>query len=216
MKLLLPKMLLCLIVTGMIFSSCGPSTHITAAWTNPDATIPPDQKILVVALTTNMANKRAVEDALVEKLKANNVEASSAMSVFPPNFMGTKPSKDDILNKVRSDKFTSVLTLTLLDAQEETRYVPGNTTMYAPYPRYGYYGSFGGYYGNYYSAVYDPGYYSTTKTYFIESNLYDANSEELIWSAQSKTYDPSNISSGSRDLASALVYEMKNDNIISK
>lgn len=205
--------LLAVALIPLLLINCGSSTHITGTWSNPDVNVTGYNAILVTALTPNVVARRAVEGSVVEELQSKGVNAKASINVFPPNFMNNQPSKEEVLDKVREENMKGVLTITLLDTQEDTRYVPG-TTAYAPYPRYGYYGSFGGYYGMYYGQVYDPGYYSTSRTYFIENNLYDVASEDLVWSAQSKSYDPSNIESAARSLAKALVYEMSKDGIL--
>jgi hypothetical protein len=75
------------------------------------------------------------------------------------------------------------------------------------YPGYPYYGSFGGYYA--YSAIYyDPGYYSVDKKYVIEANIYDAQSEKLIMSIESKANNPSGIQKSSQQYTALLADEI--------
>ena len=59
--------------------------------------------------------------------------------------------------------------------------------------------------------MYDPGYYVNDKTYFIESNLYDVESEDIIWSVQSEAYNPSNLESASNKYAAQLIKELKQE-----
>ncbi len=207
--------IIALFVIPFTLMNCGSSTQVTGSWKNPDVGPTNYTSILVTALTPNVVARRAVESQIAEQLESKGVIARPSIEVFPPNFMTDKPSKEQILDKVRAEGVNGIMTVALIDSQEDTKYVPGSN-MYAPYPRYGYYGSFGGYYGNYYSTFYDPGYYTTSRTYFVETNLYDVGTEDLVWSAQSKSYDPSNIESASRALGRALVYEMGDDGIISK
>lgn len=196
----------CIAMLPFLIVNCGTSTNVMGTWANPEATLSNYDAILVTALTPNVVARRAVESSMVEELKSKGVNAKSSLVVFPPNFMNDKPSKEDVLTKVREEKMKGVMTIALIDTQEDTRYVPGSTA-YAPMG-YGYYGSFGGYYGANYGRVYDPGYYTTSRTYFLENNLYDVNTEQLVWSAQSKSYDPSNVEAASKSFAKAIVYEM--------
>ena len=94
--------------------------------------------------------------------------------------------------------------------------MPGNTTMYAPYPAYGYYGSFGGYYGYSSTYMYDPGYYVNDKTYYIESNLYDLATGEIVWSVQSEAYDASDLNSLSKEYAALLINKLKQEGVLNK
>jgi hypothetical protein len=191
--------------------SCGSSTYVTGSWKNPEVTQDPYESVMVTVLTPNMEAKRAIENHVVAELRDDGVNATSSLEKFPPNFLNDNPDKDAILNKVKEENYSTILTINLLDSETETRYVEGT---YAPYTTYGYYGTFGTYYNNYYPTVYDPGYYTTTRTYFIESNLYDINTEKLIWSAQSETYEPATLESAAEGLADAIVDEMEDDNII--
>ena len=88
--------------------------------------------------------------------------------------------------------------------------------MYSPMGYGGYYGRFYGYYSYYNPVMYDPGYYATDKNYYIEMNLYDAQTEALVWSAQSETTNPSSIESFSKTFAQSVEYQLVKDGIISK
>jgi hypothetical protein len=99
------------------------------------------------------------------------------------------------------------MTVALVDKTSETRYVPGTAT-YMPYGSYGY--GWGGYYG-YGMSTYNPGYYTTDKTYFVESHIFDVESEKMIWSAQSEAYNPSSISKFSRDYTTVLADRISKD-----
>ena len=104
-----------------------------------------------------------------------------------------------------------VLTVALLHEETKERYVAGSSA-YAPYS-YGYYGSYYGYYSYRYPTVYEPGYYSTEKTYFIETNLFDVESGALVWSMQSQSYSPANLESFAKGYAALVAYQLKKDGI---
>lgn len=169
------------------------------------------QKVFLLVMTDNNATKQAVENAQAEAAKKEGVATVKSSEVFPPNFLKGKPGKDAVVEKIRETGCDAIFTSALVDSKSETRYVPGTTTYYAPYPRYGYYGTFGGYYGYYSPYMYDPGYYVNDKTYFIESNLYDAETGELVWSVQSEIYNPGNLNSASREYAALLIDRLKKD-----
>jgi hypothetical protein len=106
-----------------------------------------------------------------------------------------------------------VVTFVVKDIREETRYVPGTATSYAP-AGYGYYGQYYGYYSHYSTTVYTPGYYTTDKTFFLESNFYDVETESMLWSVQSESVNPSNISSFSKQYVHVLVRNLQKEGII--
>jgi hypothetical protein len=41
-----------------------------------------------------------------------------------------------------------------------------------------------------YDRIYEPGYYSENTNYFWESNFFDAKTKELIYSVQTKSFNP--------------------------
>ena len=55
------------------------------------------------------------------------------------------------------------------------------------------------------------GYYETNHLYFIESNLYDTNTLELLWSVQSHSYNPSDIEKVSKDYCHELFDELEKE-----
>jgi hypothetical protein len=64
--------------------------------------------------------------------------------------------------------------------------------------------------------MWDPGYYATDKTYFLETNLYDAATEKLVWSAQSETVNPGSIDKFVQDYPKKLIAQMVKDGLLKK
>ena len=116
--------------------------------------------------------------------------------------------KEIIAELLKSKGITSVILISLLDAQKETYYVPGSSA-YVPY-RGGYYG----YYGVRYASVYDPGYYQTTTSYFLECNAYRLSDERLVYSSQTKTVDPSSIDKFADEYSKLIVTDLENKGVL--
>jgi hypothetical protein len=75
-----------------------------------------------------------------------------------------------------------------------------------------------GYYGFYlsrYSYAYSPGYSSTRTTLRLETNLYDAKTEKLIWSGQSKTWSKDSKNQIINDVIKVVINELQNNKLIS-
>jgi hypothetical protein len=208
-----------IVILALAFAhACTPSTQILASWKNPDWKGPDTDAtksdILVAALTRNMAAKITVERELTAELRNEGLDVTTSGDLFAPNFTDDiSKNKEAMLSRIRDNGNDAILTITLLDQQTETRYVPGTTT-YAPTVSYGFYGGFYSYYNYHYPMVYDPGYYTQDKTYFLESNLYDAETEELLWSAQSKTYNPNNLDQFAQEFADITVARLKSEGLI--
>jgi hypothetical protein len=216
MKILVSLVLLASLALVM---SCGTSQDVISFWKSPDL---PQGKtytsVFIMAITPDRAARTIVETDLAAAVTGKGFKATRSLEVFPSSFSkGNVPSKEELFAKIKELNCDAVFTVALLDTKSETRYVPGSTTYatvgyggmgYAPYPAYGYYGSYYGYASYSYPVVSSPGYYTTDKTYFIEGNMYDAETEKIGWSMQSSAYNPSSLSSFSKEYTQLLVSEL--------
>ncbi|MCS5489992.1 hypothetical protein [Algoriphagus limi] len=194
--------------------SCSPSVKILGSWTSPSKPAEGYNNVFVTALTENFLARQAVEKDLVDLIQSHGISSSSSFEVIPPGFKAKESDREEIVAKIRELGNDAILTVALLDQTNETRYVPGST-MYTPM-RYGYYGRFWGYYNYYNPVMYDPGYYTTDKNYYLEANLYDVASEELVWSSQSETTNPSSLETFSVTFAESIVKQLIKDGLISE
>ncbi len=207
-----PVVFLSGIVMLFIFVSCGSSTSITGTWERQD--IQKDfNNVLVAALTPQTGEKATIESEMAQNLAEVGIEASQSIDVLPPKFSDDDNQKQRILDAIQTNGVDAILTISVIDEETETRYAPG-TASYAPYPRYGFYGNFWGYYSHWYPQFHSSGYYSEDKIYFIETNLYDAETEDLIWSAQSETYNPADLEAFSEGFAEEIVEQLTDDGIL--
>jgi hypothetical protein len=198
----------------LLFAACSSSTMITGSWRKPNATASGYRNIFIAALTSNIPVKQAVESGLQQQLQQRGLTVEKSTDVFPPNFSTqTGQKRELVLGRIQSTGADAILTVALLKQETESRYIPG-TGAYAPGLRWGYYGRFWNYYNNWYPSVYSPGYYDQSKVYYLETNLYDARTEDLIWAAQSKTYDPANVDSFIRDYVKSIHNQMVKDGLI--
>ena len=169
---------------------------------------------MVTALTERANVRQTVEDNLADLFQKKGYKITKSIEALPPKFLDNKePDKEALLSKIAETGVDAILTVALVDKETENRYVPGNQT-YQPIPRFGYYGTFWGYYNTWYPTLHSPGYYAEDKIYFLETNLYDAKSQALLWSAQSETYNPSGLSKFSKDFASLIITEMEKDGVL--
>jgi hypothetical protein len=197
-------------------NSCAPATEVTGSWKNPEISAKQVNSILVTALTSRTNARQTVENDLAKALQKKGFKVVKSLDVLPPSFTGGKePDKEALLNKIKGMDVDIILTVALLDKETESRYVPGNYG-YQPITRFGYYGRFRGYYSTWYPTLYSPGYYAEDKTYFLETNLYDADTEELLWSAQSETYNPTGLADFSKEFSVVVLEKMEKDGVIGK
>jgi len=209
------RQLTIIIVAAVCVAACSPSTQITGSWKNSEARVDGDiNTILVTALTARANARQAVENDIAAALTDKGYKTIKSIDVMPPTFTGDKtPDRSELLAKIKGTGADAILTVALIDKETETRYQPGSYG-YAPIPRFGYYGTFWGYYTTWYPTLHDPGYYEEDKVYFIETNLYDVETEELLWSAQSKTYNPRSLPDFAKEFSRIVVSKLEQDRVL--
>lgn len=203
-------------VMGMMLmiSACSPSMKITGNWMNKEIVgTGKFNKIFLFTIAHDMGARQAVENSQAKAAAEHGIATVKSYEAFGPNFLNQKPTKEEIVAKIKETGCDAVFTSALVDVKSETRYVPGTTT-YAPY--YGYYGSFYGYYGSMGAYMYEPGYYTEDQTYFIESNLYDLETGDIVWSVQSEAYNPSNINKVASNYSLLLFEKLRTEGILNK
>jgi hypothetical protein len=197
-------------ILAVLLVACSTSTEVTGVWKSSDLKSS-YRNICIAATTDDLTARQIVEDEMHKQLQKNGVKSTKMTDLLPQKFTGTVDEKDIIIDKVRKNGNDAILAFTLIKKKEETRYVPGSA-QYMPY--WDYYGTFGGYYGYYGPRVYSPGYYTKDEVYYIETNLYDAKTEKLVWSVQSKTYNPSGISQFSVDFTKSITRQLIKSKVI--
>jgi hypothetical protein len=183
-----------------ILTYCTPSIVLTGAWVNPHATKKPYSNFFVATLTSNAIARSIVESNVTEALTSYGVKATKSIDVFPPKLGKDSIDKEFIMNRVKEKNADGIL-VCLIRKKTETHYVPGN---------YG----FWGYYSFWYPYVYDPGYYVEDQVYFLDASLYDSSTQDLVWSAQSKSYNSNGLGDFSRRFADLVVKKLISERLL--
>ena len=127
---------------------------------------------------------------------------------MPPDRAIVEESPEVQKGRLTEEGIDGVFAISLLEKNNTTKYVQGTTT-YAPASFYGgYYGSFYSYYPHMYSNVYQPGYYVASQEIILNSSLFDVETGELLWSAQSDTSDPSSVDDAANSYAKSMATQI--------
>ena len=200
----------------LLLAACGTTTMITSSWRKPDATANGYRNIFIAAISNNIPVKQRVEEGLKQLLQEKGLTVSKSTDVFPPEFSTVTGQRHElIIDKIKGTGADGILTIALLKEDTERHFVGSRAGMWNPMA-YGYYGTFWGYYNNWYPYIYSPGYYDEQKVYYLETNLFDARNEQLIWAAQSKTYDPANLESFLEGYVKSIREQMVKDGLITE
>lgn len=195
----------------IVLSSCS-STNVSASWKNPAYIGKNFNKILIWGLSDNVSARATVEDEMAYFLNLKKITSVSGSDIAPPNRKALPHTMEDSKKILDRNGFDGVLTMGLISKKEKTRYVQGSG-VYTPMA-YGHYGSFYSYYPYMYGNAYQQGHYETSEYIYIETNLWDVETGKLVWSAQTKTVDPSSIESFANSYARDIVSELIKREII--
>jgi len=169
------------IYVGMLIAMFIPAcsmTKLTSAWKDPSYQGQP-RKIMVIGVAKKPITKRIVEDEFVRQFKARGTDAVAGYTVMPDE---KQADHAVIAAKMKEQGADAVLISRLASKKTVHTYVPGSVS-YPP----AYYGNWRDYYGYGTQAVYTPGYTAEDEYALMETNLYDAGNDKLIWSASSET-----------------------------
>ena len=195
------------ISAALLVSSCA-NTKISQSWVEPDNTRKYND-LLIIGVGESQQNRRAYESHFVEELRANGTEAEASYKLIPSS---EKLNRETVTRAVEGMEIDGVIVTHLVAVDEETIYRP--SMDYMPMYGGGYYGGLYSYYPHVNTYVSRPGYYTTHETYTLETNLYDIESEELVWSARSRTFSPESVSEVINDLTKLLIKDLKEKDLI--
>lgn len=166
-----------LMAAAMLLTACA-TTQLNTVWKDPGYQARP-ARIMVIGVARNPINRRLFEDEFVSQLKARGTEAIASYTVLSDR---QQDDREAIAAKVKELGADTILITRLVSKKLVQTYVP--PTPYFPPP---YYGSWPDYYGYGYRYMYTPGYIAEDEYAVIETNLYEARSDKLVWAASSET-----------------------------
>lgn len=174
------------------------------------------QSVFIVAMTADIQARVQIENDLAGAAIAKGYKAVKSVDVIPSSLDDPKmPPVEEIDAKLKESGCDAIFIVSLLNKDESVRYVPGSTT-YSQRPDYSFHGSYLGYYSNWYPAVSTPDYYAHNKSYFMESNLYDTASGDIMWSVQSEVFNPESIKKFSNEYTVTLIKLLEGNKVLQK
>ena len=202
------KLILAPYIFGILAITSCSSTKITSTWREPNKEISLNKlnKVLVVALFQNETSRRKAEDQMVGYFYGKGV---ASYDYLDKNI--SAKNENAIREKIKNDGFDGAVTMRLLDVDKEEVYSRGNISMYPAYYR-----NFSGYYFRNWGYFSDPGYYSTTKTYTVETNVFSIKEDKIIWSGITKTTDPSGVTKMTDEIGKVVFNEMVKEGFINE
>lgn len=212
-------MVLLLGAAAMVACKSGSTTSFSQSYRNPGYEDTVFGNVMVIGVSADQAGRRAFEDALVSAIAGQGGSAVASIEVLPHEEQLTKEQLEET---VATQGYDAVLITRLLSVDKsreytapkkvnhpQTRYYPGISGGYG----YGY-GGYYGYYGTTYAEVHTPGYFETSTTLKVETNLYSVATDELVWTGQSETVDPDSIEDARASVTKAVANKLKTEGLI--
>jgi hypothetical protein len=189
----------------LLMISCS-STKIVSSWCEPNKEIKISNlnKVLVVALFKSQTSSHKAEDQMLSYLNGKGIQS---YNYFKSNF--NKDNEEAIRTKIKNDGFDGAVTMRLIDIDKEKIYTPGESNLYPTYYR-----SFSGYYVNRWNYNTTPGYYTTTKTFTVETNVYSIAMDKIIWTAVTETTNPEGLDKLTNEVARVVYKQMRKEGFV--
>jgi hypothetical protein len=170
-------------------------------------------KVFVIGVIKNPGVKRFFEDEFAAQLKARGTDAVAGYTVLQSD---AEIDKENLAAALKETGADSVLITRLVDKKTVETYVP--PTTYASAPRYvpptHYYGCWHHYYARSYDAMYTPGYTVKDEVLVVETNLYEASSEKLVWSAISETFREGSSNTLIKSFIKVMIENLSKENLL--
>lgn len=196
---------ICLVVLALMLAACASTQTELASWVDPRLSkIFRPRHVLVVAVVDNDSSRRIFESEIAKALKAAGTEATPSHEVSQTLHWDSKAELDALIRQMGAD---SVLIADLIGVEDKEVVHPPQTYSV---PVGGYYG----YYMHGWQTVHQPGYVTRHKVVRLESNLYDAATNQLVWSARSETMDPKNAIDAIDSVVTAMIKDLKTKGLI--
>jgi hypothetical protein len=193
---------MCLVIFGLfVFISCA-TTTLTAVWKG-ESYKGPVKKMAVIGVSDKPVIRNLFEDEFVRELRARGTDAVASYTVLPIDRLA---DKGIVQSKIRETGADAVLMIRLVDMKSVQTYVPGQV-----YVMPNYYHGWSGYYGNVFAT---PGYAYQDEYAYLETNLYDVKTEQLIWSARSETWMADSDQSTIKSFIGVIIARLAADKII--
>jgi len=188
------------IILSLGATGCA-TTNFSYTWKSPDAQPVHlnGQKVLAVCLTTSDAQRLAAEDALARELTELGAQGVASYTLFPAEQV---KDVEKVKARLLREGFDGVVTMRVVGQRERVTHTPGPWAG----PTYG---GFGGYWGYGWESVYDPGYLIKETIVSVETLVYSVKQDKLLWAGVSETTDPSKVDAFLKEVADAVVNEMK-------
>ncbi|MEA3291732.1 MAG: hypothetical protein U9Q71_05435, partial [Pseudomonadota bacterium] len=165
-----------LVLTLIWLAGCASSTKLVNSWNDPAFSGADYKRILVLGVMDDDLQRRAYEDAFVERISGKDGVVGIAGYTLMPD-PDSYDEEHEVRAAVEQAGADAALLATLVGVKQQERYVPPRVDYM---PSYGMGYGFYDYYGMSYQSVYRPGYMTTDTVVKLETTVFDTASEKMV------------------------------------
>jgi hypothetical protein len=193
-------------VIAMAAGGCS-SSQLAGSWQSSTAPAKRYGSMLVVGVAHREDLRRLFEDDLCRSLREQGVRATPSYELIA---VAATAKREDVVRAVQQAQAEAVLITRLVKKEQRVEVTPGySAPAVAP----------GGYYGYYnasWSTYYQPPQVYTTEVVSLETRMFDAAREEMVWTATTETFDPANAEKDVAGLVKIIVGDLTKRKLIGK
>jgi len=169
------------------------STRLESSWSDRSYTGGPFRKLMIIGLGATEGGRAEFENSVADALLAQGVTGVSSTGYFAS---AQEMTRDAVRAWVEQDGYQGVLVARLVDVEHR---------QYAVAPTYT---DLWGYWGYYGTVMTSPGYVENRTTLLIDVDLFDAETGKVVYTAESKSFDPESRKTVIRELTALLVQDL--------
>ena len=197
----------------LLSATCSQSMKMVRSWSDPALTEGSVKSVFVVGVSTSNVIRKTYEDTFYLALQSKDLKVLQGYELIPDI---QQVDKDAVVAELKKRGVTHVMVSRVVDRKQVEQYHPPTYTTvgvgYGGYP--GYYGGWGSYMSVGYSTMASPGYTTQHTVVSVESNLYDVNTEKMVWTSLSEGYPDDNPTDSFKPYINQVIYDMKAKRVI--
>ena len=196
----------CFAFIAMVFTLAGcSSSQLVGSWQDTSAPAHRYSKILVVGVAHREDLRRIFEDDLCQSLREKGATATPSYKLIAD---AATAKREDVVRAVHEVGADAVVITRLVKKEQRVEVTPGYVSP-APYA--------GGYYGYYnasWQSTYVPPAVTSTEVVSVETRMFDAAREAMVWTATTETFDPANAERDVAGLVKVIVADLAKRRLI--
>ena len=198
---------LLVLISLVLMTSCAP-TKFATVWKDEAYTGGHIKSVLVVGVAQNPFNRRLFEDIFTKQFKKKGIDAVPSYSVIPTH---KGINKETVLSEAEKLGTSTILAANLLGVKEE--YVHFDPLGYEPVRKAN---SFSTYFPAVTEYAHSPVSYTKIENVRLQTNLYERETEKLVWYTVTETFRPESVQEVIDSLCSAVMKSLRENKLLGR